>query len=202
MFKNKRARLQNTQLLDDVHGSGLKPQGDPLMPERVSVDYTALETRMAEPELRDRAQRSRSALETTAHLAGRAIFGGFFLYNGINHFRNREMLAGYASSKKVPAADAAVIASGVMMVAGGLSLLTGAQPKIGAASIAGFLLGVSPTMHAYWNEQDPQQRMHEMVNFTKNVALIGGALLAAGQPEPWPWSVGRRPNGELVRGHA
>jgi len=63
------------------------------------------------------------------------------------------------------------------------------RPKWGAASVAGFLLGVSPTMHAYWNETDQQQRMNDTINFMKNMALIGGALLAAGHPEPWPASI-------------
>jgi hypothetical protein len=53
--------------------------------------------------------------------------------------------------------------------------------------IASFLLGVSPQMHAFWKETDPQQRMSEMVNFTKNMALVGASLLAAAHPEPWSW---------------
>jgi putative oxidoreductase len=190
MFNNRRSRLQNNQLMDDVYSSGLKPQGDPLVPQRTSSWSPEVSVEMiSETEWPAPARRSRSAIETAANLAGRAIFGGYFVYNGINHFQNRAMLAGYANSKKVPAADAAVIASGVMMLAGGLSILTGMRPKLGAASVAGFLVGVSPIMHAFWKEQEPQQRMQDMVNFTKNMALIGGALLAAGQAEPWPASV-------------
>ena len=192
MFKNRRSRIANTQLMDDVYSSGLKPQGDALVPQRTSQRSPELPRRATVPGWDaplENGRRARSALETAAHLAGRAIFGGYFVYNGINHFKNREMLAGYASSKKVPAADAAVIATGVMMLAGGISLLAGTRPKLGAASIAGFLVGVSPTMHAYWNETDPQQRMNDTVNFMKNMALIGGALLAAGHPEPWPVSI-------------
>ena len=41
----------------------------------------------------------------------------------------------------------------------------------------------------FWNIDDQQQRMQEMVNFTKNMALIGGACFAADDPEPWPGSV-------------
>ena len=33
------------------------------------------------------------------------------------------------------------------------------------------------------------QRMHEMVNFTKNMALVGGAMALMGVEEPWPASV-------------
>ena len=33
-----------------------------------------------------------------------------------------------------------------------------------------------------------EQRTQELVNFTKNIALIGGAAFAAAIPEPWPGS--------------
>jgi uncharacterized membrane protein YphA (DoxX/SURF4 family) len=41
-------------------------------------------------------------VETAVLLAGRAIFGGYFLYNGINHFVNRDALVEYARAKGVP----------------------------------------------------------------------------------------------------
>jgi uncharacterized membrane protein YphA (DoxX/SURF4 family) len=122
-------------------------------------------------------------------LLGRAIFGGYFLYNGIKHFRNRRMLVEYARAKKVPAADLAVLASGAMIAAGGVSVLMGLRPKIGASMIAGFLLGVSPAIHDFWRQEEPQQKMNEMTHFTKNMAMLGGALLAAAVPEPWPYGV-------------
>ncbi len=126
--------------------------------------------------------------ESIPHLVGRAIFGGYFLYNGINHFLQKDQLSGYASSKGVPSANIAVQASGAMMIVGGLSLLAGYKPKFGSAAIAAFLAGVTPSMHRFWSEQNPQERQAEMINFMKNVALLGGAMLAAGRPEPWPVS--------------
>lgn len=119
-------------------------------------------------------------------LLGRVIFGGYFLYNGINHFLNRGQLAGYAGAKGVPAANVAVPGSGVLMILGGLSLLTGYKPKIGSALITTFLAGVTPTMHAFWKDENPQERQADMINFMKNVALVGGAMIAASHPEPWP----------------
>jgi hypothetical protein len=41
-------------------------------------------------------------------------------------------------------------------------------------------------MHDFWRVEDAQQRMGEQINFLKNVALLGGALIAAAIPEPWP----------------
>jgi putative oxidoreductase len=122
-------------------------------------------------------------------LAGRLLFGGFFLYSGINHFMRRPMLSQYVGAKGVPAPDVAVTATGAALILGGASLILGMQPKLGVASIAGFLAGVTPIMHDFWRVQDPQQRMNEMVNFTKNMALLGAALALLGAEEPWPASV-------------
>jgi len=122
-------------------------------------------------------------------LIGRLIFGGFFLYNGINHIKERKFMGQYARSKNVPLAEAAVVGTGVAMIVGGTSVLLGVKPKIGTAAIAGFLAGVSPIMHDFWRIEDPSQRMTEMINFSKNVALLGSALSLMGVEEPWPVSV-------------
>jgi len=131
-------------------------------------------------------------LETAAFVAGRAIFGSYFLYNGVNHLRNRNMLIGYARGKRVPVPAVAVAASGLLIIAGGLSILSGAWPKAGAAMITTFLLGVSPQMHAFWRETDTQRRASEKVNFTKNMALVGASLMAAAHPEPWRYGLAPR----------
>jgi hypothetical protein len=67
--------------------------------------------------------------------------------------------------------------------------LLGAKPKLGAAAIIGFLAGVSPIMHDFWKQESPEQRMNDMINFTKNLALVGGAAALMGVEEPWPASV-------------
>ena len=121
--------------------------------------------------------------ERAAELLGRVILGGYFLYNGINHWRNREMMSGYARSKGIPSADTAVAGTGLMLALGGLSLLFGVKPKAGAALIAAFLAGVTPTMHAFWKDEDPQEKANNQINFMKNMALLGAASLAAGALE-------------------
>jgi len=120
---------------------------------------------------------------------GRLLFGGFFLYNGINHLRNRKAMAPYAQSKGVPSPELAVTISAVPLIIGGTSLLLGVKPKLGALAILGFLAGVSPIMHDFWRNEDPNERMNNMVNFAKNMALAGGALALMGVDEPWEASV-------------
>ena len=122
-------------------------------------------------------------------LIGRMLFGGFFLYNGINHFKNRKMLAQYADAKKVPNAEIAVPASGALLLFGGASLLLGIKPRYGAVAILAFLASVSPVMHDFWRAEDPNQRMNDQINFFKNLAMLGAALSLMSVREPWPISV-------------
>lgn len=122
-------------------------------------------------------------------LLGRVAFGGFFLYSGINHFRNRKVLAQYAGAKNVPMPDIAVPATGALLLLGGGSILLGVKPKYGALAIMGFLAGVSPVMHDFWRLEDPAQRTNDMINFSKNMALLGAALALMSVEEPWPASM-------------
>ena len=121
-------------------------------------------------------------------LIGRAMFGGFFIMSGIKHFQQQKQMAQYAAAKKVPKPDLVVKATGAMLVLGGTSILLGIKPKLGTLAVLGFLAGVSPVMHDFWNE-DAEQRMNDMINFTKNMALAGGAMALMAVEEPWPASV-------------
>lgn len=122
-------------------------------------------------------------------LIGRLIFGGFFLYNGINHFKQLRSMAQYAGAKNVPAPEAAVALSGGLLLIGGASVILGVKPKIGAAALITFLASVSPMMHDFWKAEDAQQRMNDMIHFMKNMAMLGAAVALMGVEEPWPASV-------------
>lgn len=111
---------------------------------------------------------------------GRAIVGGFFLYNGINHFQNTEALTGYAAAKKVGNPEKSVQISGAVLALSGASLLLGLKPRLGALGALGFLAAASPLFHDYWNQTDPQQKQAELIQFSKNVALMGAALALIG----------------------
>ncbi len=122
-------------------------------------------------------------------LLGRILSGGYFVLSGINHFTKWNMLTHYAESKKVPLAKWAVLFSGVLLLLGGVSVLTGMYPQWGILCIALFLIGVTPKMHDYWTVPQEHQ-MAERVNFMKNVALLGAALMWLAIQTPWPLSLG------------
>ncbi len=122
-------------------------------------------------------------------LIGRIMVGGYYIVSGIRHFKDIDMMTGYAQSKGVPAPKLAIAGSGLLLLIGGVSILIGDHPVIGIAAISLFLIGVTPMIHNFWAVSDPQQRMAEMINFTKNIALLGSTLMFLAIPHPWPFSL-------------
>jgi uncharacterized membrane protein YphA (DoxX/SURF4 family) len=132
-----------------------------------------------------------SSIHNIAFLVGRVIAGSFFLMNGFNHFAQLNMMTGYAKSKGIPTPALAVGGSGVLLFLGGLSLLLGYHPTIGAALLVIFLLSVSFGIHNFWTVHDQPARQGEMVNFLKNMAILGLLLMTLAIPGPWVMSLGR-----------
>ncbi|HCA78843.1 MAG TPA: DoxX family protein [Bacteroidetes bacterium] len=122
-------------------------------------------------------------------LIGRLLLGGFFINSGFKHFSNLTMMAGYSQSKGIPSPKAAVVFSGLLLLIGGLSILLGVYPTVGTIALVLFLVPVTFMMHAFWKVKDPMARMGETVNFTKNLALLGAALMLLGVPQPWAVSL-------------
>jgi uncharacterized membrane protein YphA (DoxX/SURF4 family) len=118
-------------------------------------------------------------------ILGRILLGVYFIMSGYNHFKNHKMLTGYAQSKGVPLAPLAVWFTGLMMLVGGLGILFWVYLKFSILLLAVFLLVTTFTMHQYWKITDPMQRMGEMVNFNKNMALLGALLILFAIPLPW-----------------
>jgi len=123
-------------------------------------------------------------------LIGRIIVGGYFLMAGLNHFANVKMMAGYARSNGTPAAEAAIVGTGILLVLGGASFMLGFHPTIGTALLILFLLGVTFKIHNFWTISDPQARMNEQVHFGKNIAMIGFLLMTLMINRPWYMSLG------------
>lgn len=123
-------------------------------------------------------------------LLGRILLGGFYLYSSFHHFRGLEGMSGYAGSQGVPYPKLAVGGSGALLLIGGLSILLGFLPVIGVIAVVLFFIGVTPVMHAFWKISDPQAKAAQRVNFTKNIALLGAALMLLAIPQPWALSLG------------
>lgn len=124
-----------------------------------------------------------------AFLVGRVLFGGYFLVNAYNHLVKNAGLVGWAGSMGVKSPKLAVVGSGLLLLVGGLSILTGYMPVIGVAALILFLVPVSFRLHAFWKATDPMMKMNDRIQFQKNMALVGAALMLLAIELPWAFSL-------------
>lgn len=107
----------------------------------------------------------------------RLLFVALFLLSAPNHFKAPTIA--YAAQQGVPFATILVPFSGLLAIAGGLSVLLGWHARVGAWLLVAFLVPVTLAMHAFWTIPDPMMRMMQQGMFMKNLAMLGGALLIA-----------------------
>jgi putative oxidoreductase len=115
------------------------------------------------------------------------MLASVYIYGGYDAFRNPE--------SKVPKADAVVsrvpdyvpgITStadlvrldGAAKVIGGVALALGILPRAAALGLAASLIPTTIAGHPYWGETDPVVRKTQQLHFVKNLAILGGTLLA------------------------
>lgn len=108
-------------------------------------------------------------------LLARILFAAIFLASGIGHLTQTAAMTGYAQYKGVPAAKFSVLASGVLMLAGALSVVLGIWGDLGSLLLAAAIAPIPFLMHRYWNE-DGEAKMTEQVQFNKTLSLVGGAV--------------------------
>lgn len=108
---------------------------------------------------------------------GRILFAMLFVMSGLSHFAQADAMSQYAEAKGLPAPRAMVLLSGVVLVAGGLSVLLWQYVVWGSGLLLVFLLLAAFTMHDFWTLEDEQEQQTEMTQFMKNVALAGAALI-------------------------
>jgi putative oxidoreductase len=106
---------------------------------------------------------------------GRVLFAAIFILASGGQFSAGAIH--YAAAQGVPWASLLVPLSGVLALAGGLSVLFGYKTRLGAALLVLFLVPVTLAMHRFWAIPDPQLAMLQRVMFLKNLSMLGGALL-------------------------
>jgi putative oxidoreductase len=118
---------------------------------------------------------TRSVPKAAIVLLGRLLYVLIFLMAAPNDFTKQSIA--YAASQGAPLASIGVPLMGVISLVGGLSILLGYRAKIGAWLIVLFLVLVTPIMHKFWSVADPMMAQAQMINFMKNLSMLGGALL-------------------------
>lgn len=116
-------------------------------------------------------------IHTIINIIGQILFGGYFVWNGIKHFKDHSSYKMYATAMGVPMPGVAVYFTGLLLFLGGLGVLFNVFKLVSLILLAVFLIPVTFKMHAFWKISDAQQKSSEMISFLKNLALLGAVLL-------------------------
>ena len=129
----------------------------------------------------------------------RPMLAGIFIYGGIDSARSphpkapaaERVVGGVVDQLGVRVETAQVVrANGVVQVVAGSALALGVWARPAAAVLAASLVPTTLAGHRFWDEQEATGRHQQRIQFLKNVAMMGGLVLAAadtgGRPSlPW-----------------
>ena len=119
--------------------------------------------------------------------AARLLTGSTYVLLGFDALREpggrvdtaAPLLAAMRTRVPLPADDEVVVrANAAVQVAAGTMLALGRVPRLSALALAGSLIPTTLAGHSYWQHEDPATRKAQQVQFHKNLAMIGGLLLA------------------------
>ena len=112
-----------------------------------------------------------SAWEPTMALIGRLLIAAIFFTSGIAKLTDTAGTVQHMTAMNIPYADTLAIVAGVAEVLGALALTFGLLTRVGAFGLILFMIPTTLIFHAFWNYAE---RMPQMVNFMKNLAITGG----------------------------
>ena len=114
---------------------------------------------------------------TTTFILGHILFGGYFFFAGTYHFLHVKSLTIDAKRNRIPFPSIAVVATGALLVAGGMGVLLNKYVRLAVGMLLFFMIPMNLLMHAFWNEKDTRTKKSARMEFLKNWALTGALLM-------------------------
>jgi uncharacterized membrane protein YphA (DoxX/SURF4 family) len=142
-----------------------------------------------------------SAARTTALMGGtvlrrlaRPLLGLAFIDSGVSALRDDGHRADRARAMGAENPQQITRAVGAVQVGAGALLVLNRLPRLSALVLAATVIPDAVTGHAFWTEQDKLAKRNERTLFTRDLGLLGGALVAVadtGGRESVPHRAGR-----------
>ncbi|HEY4376429.1 MAG TPA: DoxX family protein [Acidimicrobiales bacterium] len=144
---------------------------------------------------------------TIARHVTRPLLASIFIAGGVDTLRDPAPRADLAADVAATTADALPVElpkdpealvkldAAAKVLGGAMLAIGGRTARLGAAICAASLVPTTLAGHRFWEETDPEARAQQQIDFTKNVSIFGGLLIAAldtgGRPSV-PWRAKRR----------
>ena len=120
-------------------------------------------------------------IQTLCLLFGRFLLGMYFILPAIQKITEFGKMSAYMQAHDVPLISILLPLTILIQLTAGAALIVGYKGKFAAFILAGLTLVISIYMHNFWSMEEGVARMHEMQNFVKNMAIMGGLLVVVAQ---------------------
>ena len=110
-------------------------------------------------------------------LAGRILLAYIFVLSGYGKITNFAGTAGYMAKYGMPMIEFFLVCAILLELVGSLMLVVGWKARWGALALIVFVVPTTLIFHAYW-AVPPEQAYGQMIQFQKNLAILGGLLYA------------------------
>jgi putative oxidoreductase len=137
---------------------------------------------------------------TVSRLIARPMLASIFIVGAAAALKNTSPAAAKAApvtDKLVPLAKKAGIPlpedpetlvriNAGIQIAAGLALATGRAPRLSSTVLLASLIPTTAAGHRFWEAEDKAQRSQQQLHFFKNLSIVGGLVIAAGDTDGKP----------------
>ena len=125
----------------------------------------------------------------------RPLMAGIFITGGIDVLRNpgprveraEPVTSSLAETLPLPDdTETLVRLNAAVHIVAGAMLALGKLPRLSAAALAVSLVPTTAAGHRFWEEESPQAKAMQRAHFLKNLAILGGLIIAATDTEGAP----------------
>jgi len=117
-------------------------------------------------------------LQALLSIVGRLMLCTIFAMSAIgNKIPNFDGVVAYMGQAGVPRPKIMLAGAIVFLIVGSLSIIVGFKARFGALLLLVFLVLATYYFHDFWTIEDAQAKQNEMINFMKNLALMGAMVL-------------------------
>ena len=111
---------------------------------------------------------------------GRVLYGGVLVILGLNNYLKLEKKTHLAETKGIPFPKTSVIISTAIITLGGFLIMINSWTVFGVVCVWVFLIPATVKVHNFWTLEAGVTREIDMLNFIKNIALLGASLVMLG----------------------
>src|SRR5215212_12210340 len=114
--------------------------------------------------------------QSTVALLGRVLLSAIFVMAGYNKIMDYHGTAEHMSGQGMPAVSFLLPMAIAVEILGGLGLLVGFPTRFAAWMLFLFMIPTTAIFHNFWAMSEAQQYQMQMIQFMKNLAIMGGLL--------------------------